>query len=1029
VPTKDIYFNTLDQHADTLEGDVKPPLVLVGNEGSGKSALLANWVAKRREHKHRDEFLFQHFVGCTTQSLELSHTLFRLETALKDFFQLREMKVPDTEVELRWSLNRFLEAASKKHSPARIVIIIDGIHRLKADATLDGTLYWLPTELPPCVRFIVSTVEYERHIRGKKDHVLHSTFVELSRRQCPILKIEPLGVTTRHSVINAFCNLYDFDISESQQFKIVTAHSSAQPMYLRTLLQAMRLATSLTKISPDELLEKFLMCATAHELTDKNLNICCQSADDETVNNNAANQLNEYGDNVMADLLGKMMSVIYVSRSGLTEPEIWGLLHMVSKYEITEEQNHRIMSIIKDYTMIVDNMYSFSHEIYREVVYTKFINSRSSLIKWHNILARFFGQLPPCDRKLVALPYHLEMAGSWSKVKNCLTDIEMFQIWWTPRFKTDFIKFWASLTRVTPPHSHDDLNSTKNNNGGNNNQGGNNATIASGTGNENEAAALSTAAMWKNRPSYDVVDEYVKSLDEYRLLKHPSDEQVAGIILEIGDFLLEFATLGHENNADVPNMIHPKILQEDLKSIGVPYIEIDEDGRSSLVYPEILHSLCNKQKGGGNDGSDGAGGGGSSLINMTMDGGATKAIEDVPVCTNYFYHRWMWIQFPYIAYGNCDHRYNEGITQKLQDMSDTTAKFKTSSNLPGSAGSALGGGNNGSTLVRSSSAFEGINKKLKQYTANLTADSKDITASFNSNAFKLPEIKFNRKAAKSIPRVIKDETSDEAKAASSKVMQRLFALQDSIQNYREEYDFLVQMKSILQKRLQDFKDDLVDLERTAASCFEYDDSLDDAIKRETEATQKLEKIRQYNKNVRQLSLMCDRHPANVPALITEIESKVDLDTFLLSEIKKRLWEQKFERQTATNTFTSMKTLVADAVEMHNKLLEYRYSLRKDLTQQAAEDERLLEEREQLRLKKMSKASTPLTNSLTGSLGPNGLKGPGGANAAGNNPNSSSSNSLQAQIPKKRTWEETWSLIVQRTGILEPEAFFQRLNNA
>lgn len=72
VPTKDIYVNTLDQHADTLEGDIKPPLVLVGNEGSGKSALLANWVAKRREHKHRDEFLFQHFVGCTTQSLEVS---------------------------------------------------------------------------------------------------------------------------------------------------------------------------------------------------------------------------------------------------------------------------------------------------------------------------------------------------------------------------------------------------------------------------------------------------------------------------------------------------------------------------------------------------------------------------------------------------------------------------------------------------------------------------------------------------------------------------------------------------------------------------------------------------------------------------------------------------------------------------------------------------------------------------------------------------------------------------------------------
>jgi hypothetical protein len=210
------------------------------------------------------------------------------------------------------------------------------------------------------------------------------------------------------------------------------------------------------------------------------------------------------------------------------------------------------------------------------------------------------------------------------------------------------------------------------------------------------------------------------------------------------------------------NQLMKKCLQDDLKSIGVTYIEIDEDGRSSLIYPEILHSLCNKQKGGRNDGAGVDRG--SSLINMTMDGGAAKAIEDVTVCTKYFYHLWMWIQFPFLALGNCDHRYNEGITQKLQDMSDTTAaKFKPSSNLPGSADSALGGGDNGSTLVRSSSAFEGINKKLKQYTANLTSDSKDLAASSNSNTFKLPEIKFNRKAAKSIPRVIKDETSDKPK--------------------------------------------------------------------------------------------------------------------------------------------------------------------------------------------------------------------------------------------------------------------------
>lgn len=89
VPTKEDTFTLLDQHADTLEGDVKPPLVIVGSEGSGKSALLANWVAKRREHKHRDEFLFNHFVGCSSQSLQvITYTTMHISISIYLFYPI-----------------------------------------------------------------------------------------------------------------------------------------------------------------------------------------------------------------------------------------------------------------------------------------------------------------------------------------------------------------------------------------------------------------------------------------------------------------------------------------------------------------------------------------------------------------------------------------------------------------------------------------------------------------------------------------------------------------------------------------------------------------------------------------------------------------------------------------------------------------------------------------------------------------------------------------------------------------------------
>lgn len=108
--------------------------------------------------------------------------------------------------------------------------------------------------------------------------------------------------------------------------------------------------------------------------------------------------------------------------------------------------------------------------------------------------------------------------------------------------------------------------------------------------NNNKVSAIDPNEVTKTTPTYDIVQEYVKSLDEYRNAKHPSDEDVAGIILEIADFLLEFATLGHEAAADVPSNIHPKLLSEDMRTIGVPHV-VEDGGHSVLCYPYVLQVM------------------------------------------------------------------------------------------------------------------------------------------------------------------------------------------------------------------------------------------------------------------------------------------------------------------------------------------------------------------------------------------------------------------------------------------------------
>lgn len=865
--------------------------------------------------------------------------LTRLVQALKEFFQLREMKVPDTEEDLRWSLSRFLVNAAKKHNPARIIIILDGINRLKCEGMPDGALHWLPIELPPCVRFMVSTVEFERTSRVS-EVVQHRTYVELVRRNCPMLRIEPMNQQNRSSVILAFLNLNSANrgsmvLTEQQQFKIISAPATSQPMYLRSLLQAIRLTSELTTMSVDQLLEQFLYCSTAHELVVRNLEICTRAV--------FADQPASGG--VTSEILGKMFSVVHVSRTGLTEAEIWGVLKMITAISVDEALAAKLMNILSSFTMVVDDMHSFSHEIYREVVYEKYIKSRQELVQWHFFMARYFDQLPTCERKLVALPFHLEFAGAWTKVKNCLTDINMFQLWWTPKFKTDFIKFWASLTRV----SRKDGSDSHGGGGG-------------GRGTKGDTGGRSLQEQRDTRPHYDVVEEYVKSLDEFKRDEFPSEEQLASIILLIADFLLEFAELGHESPADVPNIIHPHIPESDLEVIGVPYIHQDDKGFSQLILPQVFNQLLMPKPQEGDTMGEGA-------------QGPAKAVDDVPFHTAYFFHRWMWIQFPFIALGNCNERYTEGV--KLKEASEQ---------------------NYISLKNKSADEVESETKKRK--------DGSTVARTFNTDAFKLPVITFNRKAARSHRRVPADDV-DAAAAAADKVTQRMESLHDDIQNYREEADFIMQMKHGLEKRLAELSGSLETLKRSAESVHQFDDILVETKKRDEIAYVKFKSVQLLNRNLKKLSAMCDRHPANNPRLILEIEDKIEQDAFIIAEIKKRLWEQKFEEQMHGMNFKIMKFLQKKGEKMHTKLLEYRVDTKMALTSQQSDDERRLQESTQSRT---GGARTKRPKMLLN----------GTAKGEGKEPESGGRTG--------QGWDEMWSVISSRTGIVEPEIFFQRLTN-
>lgn len=112
-------------------------LVVVGRAGTGKSALLANWADQRRRHCQSrntrsdgsrgasdsgagavNELVYEHYAGCSYDSVKLSFFLFRFMHQIRISHGLRDFELPreHEEEKLKFSLARCLEAAVGKSS-------------------------------------------------------------------------------------------------------------------------------------------------------------------------------------------------------------------------------------------------------------------------------------------------------------------------------------------------------------------------------------------------------------------------------------------------------------------------------------------------------------------------------------------------------------------------------------------------------------------------------------------------------------------------------------------------------------------------------------------------------------------------------------------------------------------------------------------------------------------------------------------------------------------------------------------------
>jgi tetratricopeptide (TPR) repeat protein len=399
------YFQSLDEHA---EGD-GPPLAVVGESGIGKSALLANWAIKYRD-KHPADLLIMHFIGASAQSTDWVSMVRRIMGEFKRRFGT-DQEIPEKPDELRAAFGNWLHMVAAK---GRVVLILDALNQLEdRDGAVD--LVWLPPEIPAKVRLIVSTLP------GR-------SLNDIIKRGWPTLTVEPLDMGERAKLIKGYLGQHSKALTPVQTERIAGAPQTSNPLYLRALLEELRLFGIHEELN--ERIEHYLSAETVPALY-------------ELI-------LERYEQDYQRDregLVADAMSLVWAARRGLSEAELLDLLG--SDGTPLPRAYWSPLYLAADQMLVSQSgLIGFSHDHFRQAVCNRYMPSQKERQNGHVLMADYFEAQENSNRKIEELPWQLCQAESWPRLQRLLSDLSFLVLAWEVN-EFDIKAYWTQIERET----------------------------------------------------------------------------------------------------------------------------------------------------------------------------------------------------------------------------------------------------------------------------------------------------------------------------------------------------------------------------------------------------------------------------------------------------------------------------------------------------------------------------------------------------------------------------------------------------
>jgi len=417
------YFEWLDGHAasDGL------PLVLLGESGSGKSALLSNWTDKYRKN-HPKDFLICHYIGGTPDSADHIKMLRRIMEEIRDKYV---PKPKEAEHGIKSLLSGFRESDDIPTDPNKVVeafprwlsrvperdkliLILDGLNQIE-DKEGAPDLGWLPSFIPENVRLIISTLP------GR-------SLDALKKRNWTERTVKPMERGEQEKYIEEYLKRTGRKLDSTQIGMIVKEVQASNPLYLQTLLEELKVFGVYEKLN--ERINHYLQAKTIDGLFSLMIE-----------------RLEEHYERDREWLVKDALTLIWASRRGLYET---GLLDMLGADGAPMPRAYwsPLFLATEDSLVIRSGLLNFFHDYMRKAVETRYLPDDAAKKAAHIRLADYFEKLVLGERKVDELPWQLARGCAWQRLQDLLTEQEFFMASWKAN-EYDLKAYWAMLEEAS----------------------------------------------------------------------------------------------------------------------------------------------------------------------------------------------------------------------------------------------------------------------------------------------------------------------------------------------------------------------------------------------------------------------------------------------------------------------------------------------------------------------------------------------------------------------------------------------------